>query len=267
MMGQKGLYALLQFSPIPERMEFLNVGVVLIIPERQYVGVRVAENLKRIEKLFGPQPKRYFRDVKEAFAKRISNEFSSFYSHEKFEHFVNTRANFMRVTNPLPIAVSDPDAELNLLFDELVGDDVKVVRLPRIATQLRDKFERAGVSAYVSHPEPIELPEGVVISTPYGYQKSSYNYIDPVRLSGDASAALGEAGKRAIEGEWLSNFSKKIGDPKKLIVVADFSNRNNEFYHAVSDVMKNHHVKLYRMDEIGPLVDDIKNHGKAQKLV
>ena len=56
MPAQQGLYALIQFSPIPELMEFLNVGVALFVPEQRYVGVRLADNFRRVERLFGKQP-------------------------------------------------------------------------------------------------------------------------------------------------------------------------------------------------------------------
>jgi Protein of unknown function (DUF3037) len=48
MSSNQGYYAILQFSPKPERLEFLNVGVVLFVPERNFVGVRFSKSLKRV---------------------------------------------------------------------------------------------------------------------------------------------------------------------------------------------------------------------------
>lgn len=266
MSAQQGLYALIQFSPIPERMEFLNVGAILLVPEQGYVGVRLAENFRRVEKLFGKQSKSYIENLKHSFKQRIEREFAKEFDRSKFEYFINSRANDIRLSKAQPILVHDPKKDLDELFEELVGDDASSIRLPKIATQFREKLERAGVTPFVEHPEPVELPEGVVINAQYAYQNGSYNLIDPVRLSGDSNTALKEASKRAIEGHWLRRYSVSKGDPKRLIVVGEFSPDKNDFFRAVDEMMVSHGVKLYRLDNIGPLVEDIKSNAKLHGL-
>lgn len=266
MAAQQGLYALLQFSPIPERMEFLNVGAVLIVPEQSYVGVRLAENFRRVERLFGKQSKSYVENLKASFRKRLEVEFSGEFHRDKFDYFLKSRANDLRLSKAQPILVHDAPADLDELFEELVGDDVQAVKLPKITKQFGEKLRRAGVTPFVENPDPVDLPQGVTIKAHFAYQNGNYNLIDPVRLSGDTGIALKEASKRAIEGQWLRSHSANTDHPKRLVVVGEFDPKKSDFYHAVEGMMVNHGVKLYRLDEIDPLIEDIKANAKLHGL-
>jgi hypothetical protein len=258
MSKMRGFYALLQFSPLPERYEFVNIGVLLVVPTERFIGVRYSQGLKRVEKLFGKQPANYFDVLKAAFEQRIKVEFSNEFSLERVEQFARSRANQMRISKLLPVAVDQPEMDLEALFDDLVGENEIVRRQPKVSVELKKKFEKAGIAMYVRKPEPVRLPEGVTIDAPYAYQNGSLNLIDPVRLSADSADALAQASKRAIEGQWLRNYSKNSSVPKKLIVVADFENQEPKFIKAMSDVMREHQVKLYEIDNCEALLEDIR---------
>lgn len=257
---QQGSYALLQFSPRPERLEFVNVGVLLVVPQLKYVGIKFSKSVRRVERLFGKQVQYSIDVAKEAFENRLKKEIESSYDYRKIEYFAKRRANQMRLSQLMPIAVEKPDIDLEQLFEELVGDDRERRRQPKVSVKLKEAFQRAGVVHYLRPPGPIVLDEyGVTINAQFSYQNGVYNLIDAMRLSGGASNALKEAGKRAIEGQWLRKHSAKEGGKlKQLVVVGDFISQQDTFYSAVRDVMQQHRVKLYRLDDMRPLLEDIE---------
>ena len=264
MRSKQGSYALLQYSPIPERLEFVNVGVVLFVPEESYVGVRYSRGLKRVERLYGKQPSGYFNTIKEAFASRLRLDFSGKIDAEKLQNFASSRANNLRMTRILSVAFDNAaEKELNTLFDVLVGEEFVRSRSPKLASELKRKFEQAGVASYVQKPAVVRLPEGIEIDVPYGYQNGSLNLISPIRLSGDPEFALANASRQAIEGQWLKRHSVGSSEPKQLVVVGDFSDQKPAFISAVEDMMVQHDVKLYDWDNVEPLIADIREHGSS----
>jgi hypothetical protein len=261
---RKGFYAILQYSPVPERFEFVNFGVVLVVPEDRYIGIRFSKSQKRIEKLFGRQSKVFLDALKAGLEKRLRLEFAKASNLEHLISFAQKRANSIRISEFLPIAVEAPEADLSDLFDSLVGDDPVVDRAPRVTTKLREELRKAGIFHYVDeHPDPVDLPEhGVTVSAPFGYQNGSYNLVDAMRLGADSGNALKEAGKRAIEGQLLaSHYANKV-DRKRLVVVGDFARQRDEFYRTISDLMEQHKVRLYRLDDLAPLLNDIEKNGR-----
>lgn len=263
----QGSYAVLQFSPLPERLEFVNIGVVLLVPSTRYMAVKFSESAKRVEKLFGRLDDGYFHLVKTAFAHRIEMEVKTDWSLERLERFGRSRANEMRLSKLLPIAVTEqPEAILNKLFSELVGGSPKVKKQPKIRTELRRKFELAGVEKLLARPKPVKLRAGVIIEAPYAYQNGTYNLIDPMRMGTGADHALREAGKRAIEGRWLYDSTRGTDTPKRLVVVGDFQQQDESLFPAIESVMSEHQVKLYSFDELDPLLEEIRKSSILHSL-
>jgi hypothetical protein len=262
MSDKQGYYALLQYSAIPERFEFVNVGVALFVPDRRLVKVRFSHGLKRVERLFGKQPSGYLDVLKSNFESRLLSEAASL-NLERLVKFANSRANKMRVSNLLPIVVDDADADIDQLFNSLVGEDEISPRRRKVSAELKDKFEVAGVDAFLQKPEPVRLPQGVTIDAPFAYQNGAYNLIDAVRLHGDAGDALAQASERAVKGQWLHQYSKHAGKLRQLVVVGDFASQDHSFRHAVHQMMQEHYVRLYDLNEVQPLIEDIRSHGRV----
>ena len=162
----------------------------------------------------------------------------------------------------MPIMVEDCEVELQKLFLELVGKENNPPREPRIRRKLKEAFARNGVEHYLDKPDEIALPEyGLKINAPYGYQNGCYNLVDGIRISDNISDGLREVGKKAIEGNLLWKHFEGAGpNCKRLIIVGDFSQQSNEFYHAVQDQMDDANVKLHRLDNLRPLLNDIEHN-------
>lgn len=259
----RSYYALVQYSAHPERMEFVNVGVALFVPESGFVGVRFADGVGRVERLFGKQPKPYLDALKDGLERRLHAQFSRGVSASSFEDFAEKRANELRVSKPMPVSVDDPQRVLSELFKELVGEERPKAREPRVAKRLHEAFEKAGVVHYLDPRPEVDLPEyGVKVSVPFGYQNGCYNLVDAMRLPRSVQEGMREAGKRAMEGNLVWRHYANQASPKRLVVVGDFSHQTNEFFHAVSEQMDQAHVKLHRLDDLRPLLRDIEQNAK-----
>lgn len=265
-----GLYALVQFSPVPERLEFLNIGLVLLAPALEFVGIRFARGQSRLERAFGRQSKSYLDALKAAVESRLRGELAKFPDGSSFGEFARRRANDVRISGFLPIMVSNPRSDFDQLFDELVGEDERPAREPRIRRRLREAFSANKVEQFLERPEEIDLPEyGMKVNVPFGYQNGCYNLIDGMRLSASVSEGLREAGKRSFEGGLIWKHFERGEVCKRLVVVGDFSQQSNAFYHAVKEQFDDSNVRLHRLDDMRPLIRDIlenaEEHGKIHR--
>ena len=59
--------------------------------------------------------------AKQSFVRRLKIEWEGVPTVEQFQHFVDTRANELRLTAPRWVRVCDPANDLQRLFDELVA--------------------------------------------------------------------------------------------------------------------------------------------------
>ncbi len=253
----QGKYALVQYCPVPERLEFLNIGLVLSVPEIGALKVRFYRGHSRLDRMFGRQSKSYLDALKDSFAVRLSEELSRRPEGAGFDEFVQKRANDIRVSRLLPLLVSDVDADFERLFNELVGEDDRAQREPRMRKKLREAFIKHRVEGLLDNPAEVDLPEyGLKINVPYGYQNGCYNLIDGMRLSANINDGLREAGKRSMEGGLIWKHFEG-GQCKRLVVVGDFSQQSNAFYNAVCDQFEEANVRLHRLDDMRPLLNDI----------
>ena len=264
----RGYYALVQFCPVPERMEFLNVGLLLTIPAIGYGKIEFVEEPKRVERLFGRQRREYFQYIKDATAFRLQNLLAHRELVRDFNEFSERRANEIRLTNLLEVRVSgDPDIEFDRLFAKLVESQRKRKATTRARTRLKKTFKDFRIEHLLEKPDTVDMEEfDLKVSAPFAYQNGSYNLIDSIRMSENHSESLREAGKKAFEGSLLFRHSQ-LTRQMKMIVVADFSEQSSGFYNAVREHFEDSQVILYRFDEVHFLVEDVlKNVGGAPKL-
>ena len=257
MENHQGSYALVQFCPVPERLEFLNIGLVLVVPALNVVRIKFAGSSSRIDRLFGRQSKAYLDAIKRSFEVRLCDELKRSMGGSSFQEFVERRANDIRVTRLMSVRIGDIEADFSRLFDELVGDNGPVVREPRMRRKLREAFVSHQVDQFLDQPDDVELPEyGLKVSVPYGYQNGCYNLIDGMRVPANVNDGLREAGKRSMEGALIWKHFEQA-NCKRLVVVGDFAKQSNAFYQAVRDQFEGSNVSLYRLDDIRPLLNDI----------
>jgi len=123
MKPQRGYYSLIQFCPDASRLEAVNVGVVLFCPALDFLSARTTSNNRRAEALVGRSrlERASLNAAKEAIERRLEVDRGSFQGIEDLENFVNTRGNWLKLTQARPVKVFNPESELEKLYAELVG--------------------------------------------------------------------------------------------------------------------------------------------------
>lgn len=259
MRSAQGYYSVIQYSEFPERGEFVNIGVILLSPVPPGVLLRFAKSSRRVERAFNVNLGAHFSNLKASLEERIMSEFGSRWDEDSFKTFISMRSGKVRLSPLRSIYVEDPVWVLEDLFAKLVSDIPNVRRGERVSTKLKSKLQFNGVENLLDRPEPIRLPQGVTINAPYGYQNGSYNLIDAVSLQGNPDQAIERASTFAIEGEWLYEATR-AAEQKQLIMVGDIDGQQSPFVTALSDMLKKHHVKFFALNEIEPLVADIRKN-------
>ncbi len=120
---KRGYYSLIQFCPDPSRLEAVNVGVVLLCPDADFIAARTSAGNQRAKKLVGSGEldKPALNLAKQAIEHRLEVDRASFKTHEDLRKFVDTRGNNLKLTTPRPIKVFDPSEDLDNLFAEFFG--------------------------------------------------------------------------------------------------------------------------------------------------
>lgn len=201
MSDRQGFYSVIQFLPVPERFEFVNIGVVLFAPSARSVEVKIAPDYSRINRLFG-QPESKLKWLTNSLENRMHTDFGAGWDRRSLEKFAALRTGHIQMSAPLPILVDqEPKVALESLFDEMVTQTPKSSRAKKAASVFKQRLVMAGVlDLVVQAPTEVPLPQGVTIKVPYAYQNGAYNLIDPVRLEGTPEEALKNASSKAVEG-------------------------------------------------------------------
>ncbi len=203
-----GHYSIVQYCPDPSRLEAANVGVVLFCQELHYLGVRTARGDGRIRRFFGSKglDRERLHSTKLSIQRRLMIDRDQFTTLAALEQFAATRVNAMRLTpfRMMVVPVDAPEAELNRLFDRLVGGRAHGDEAPRKSALERASSARA-LAPLVRRNVTVTLPAfDMRVTVPYGLKNGRFNLIQPARFRNLApSAILARAGCFAVEGDLL----------------------------------------------------------------
>ena len=132
--------------------------------------------------------------------------------------FVNSRANLLLPTEPRPIKVSDPQAELAKLFESLVGGRKRRAGRPEAATrerELNDRFDvllaERGLLQRVERNVQIDSPLlDRTFVFPFAYRNGHLNVIQSVAFEGSKNNNIDRACQLAVEGQDLAERLEPI---------------------------------------------------------
>lgn len=268
MKPSKGYYSLIQYCPDLGRLEAANVGVLLFCPERMFLEARVSKTNERIRDFFGAKGHDWQRikSLKQGICDRVEREQSSIRGVEDLEKFIAQRANLIQITAPRPMKVTDPEAELDQLFKELVGETAKRSSSKNLKKILDERFHEAHLDRKVRRDVMIEVPAfEKPVAFPFGFKNGRFNLINPVSFMGDhVDQSVATACKYAVEGRSL--YFKPDPEPElgqlQLVIVGHFRADDQEAPQAVRRVFQENNVKLFRDTELHTLVDEIRRTGK-----
>jgi hypothetical protein len=260
-----GYYFLIQYCPDLARDEAANVGVVLFCPELHFLKARTARSNDRIRQFFRPARPDWTRInvVKQFVERRLTIDRDQFHDLASLERFAATLANAVRMTKPRAIAVSDPEMELNRLFEELVGDRVRW-RSARIRRILDCSFRAADVAPYIQRNLTVALPGFErTVRVPYAFQNGRLNLIQVACFRDlTAGAIIQKAGRYAFEGDLLYRHRDSTLGDLQLIVVGQFASEQKDIAVAVAEILEDARTELYTTKEIDRLLDVIRTTGK-----
>src|SRR5439155_9123320 len=140
------------------------IGVVLFCPDLRFLKVRTSRGNDRVRRFFRSTDLdlRRINAFKEAFEERVSSEADHLQSIEDFRIFIDTRANQLRLSEPRPMKVFDPEKDLAELFESLVGGRQRDEHAAVMRRELRWKFEdllqERGVAEKVERGVRVHLP-------------------------------------------------------------------------------------------------------------
>lgn len=118
----QGHYSIVQYLAQPDRLEFINIGVVLFASSAEGALIKIQPDFSRLNKLFGKQDRRQVQTMYEALARRVHADARDLWSHSALAKFAAMRSGHVQLSQPLPVLVGESAEEtLNSLFDELVA--------------------------------------------------------------------------------------------------------------------------------------------------
>lgn len=269
-METRGYYSLVQFLPNLSRHEAVNIGIVLYSPEEQRTNVRLLKANSRIRQFFGKQDWSFIEYSKEALRYRLQHE--HFKSKGDLEAFISKRANSIQLTELHPASIKNLEADTERLFGELVAPQ-KVGRKKRIDKAFGDRLLEAGVRGLVDQSVQVRFPYfDEPLRAPYGYQNGRYNILSPIQFGSDSREVITKVGEKAVQGDLLFKNPDPIHGQLRLNVIAKFpDDLPSDARGLIEEVFGEHHVKLYSLDNLSPLLDDIREaaaeHGRKVEPV
>ena len=247
-------YSIVQFSPRPERFEFINVGVLVFEKQQRRVVSKLSSDFGRVRKFFGEASSSFLKSALEDFSDRVEYELSKCEFNISAEKFNSKRLGMFQITPILPISGKNASEVAANLFTDLVDVKVRHVPIERVGTRLATAFKDAGVfSLLEKQPKPVRIEKwGVSVKADFGYQNGVFNLIDAARFD-ESERGLAEAGKRILEGRALAETLEH-----RLVVVGDFGDQSNSFVDSLKDEFDEAEAKLFTLKEIDKLADEIR---------
>jgi hypothetical protein len=127
----KGFFSIVRYCPDLARGEFANVGIVLVVPELAFFGIRFSDDNEGPRQRFG---KNAFDDTRLTVAKRslegrLREEGKSWTNADELLTFGKKEGNHLLLSAPRTILAVDPVAELAELYEKLVHVEAGLLRV------------------------------------------------------------------------------------------------------------------------------------------
>jgi hypothetical protein len=98
-------------------MEVCNLGVIVICPELNFSEIKMVKSCrKRIKSIFGKnQPLDQIESTKQHFSKLVKDK--NIITLNALKQFQTTRANAIQLTEPKSMLITNPQKDIDELFD------------------------------------------------------------------------------------------------------------------------------------------------------
>ena len=263
-MPTRGYYSLIQFCPDTCRLEAANIGVVLLCPEQGFFDLKVATSNDRVRRFFGLEGVQLSRvsDARRALESRFRTERERFQSVEGLLQFSRSLGGNLFVTDPRPVKVYDPAAELENLFTALVGsrDGNQGGRM-----ELRQRVrltldERPALKGKLLYNQKVRVPgSGAALTAPVAFQNGTLNLIKPLEIN---SSTINQAHILAVSGDLLRKHPEDLETPTELwIALGNPARETDEALAQQAQALKlfrEYDLPVFRQDRLDELADAIE---------
>jgi hypothetical protein len=259
----RAFYSIVQYLPDSGRAEAANAGIILFVPSANWIDILSSPTLERIRKFFAPGKQQLHRIelALEALKNRITLARNEFKDENDFGHFIAARADTVRLTAPRLVVVGDPLSDLNLLYDELVGDHDTVLqprsRIAPLPPRVAEVFGRLEAEKRAWRPGAIMVPT-ILRRFPVSmaYQNGTANYVRAESLARGRrlESRLEQLG---FNGQ-LIHQHKINGMQSKLIVLSTDRSASRETEERFQTALEEFHVRFvpsYLTDEFAAEVE------------
>ena len=253
----RGYYSILRYIPDLERGEGANIGVVLFCPELRFLEAQTARGNDRVRRFFRSSELdlRRINAFKEMFEERVSIEAGRIETIEDFRTFIDTRANQLRLSEPRPVKVLDPEKTLNELFEELVGGRLRGAHAVEARRQLRWQFEellkQRGVAEKVQRDVRVRLPiMDREVNFSYMFRNGRPNLVKAEAFEAEVKRNIDRASVLAVEAVEL----KDAPEHYKVNVIASFKPGDNDSREHIRALLRRFEVDVHAEEEIENLV-------------
>ena len=206
---KKGYYTLVQFCPDHSRRESANIGVILCVPDAQFVRARMTTSHDRIRRFWrGAVDLGWLKIAKESVERRLDVAGASLAHIEDLSRFIATRANQMVLTEPRPVKVINPEDDLDRLFEELVDHRKPRRRREPVIPELDQAFRRPSLASRIRFDERVTVPiVGRTLEIPYAYRNGALYLVRPLIVQ--TGSPIQGVESLATEGNLLQRKSER----------------------------------------------------------
>lgn len=266
----KGYFSIVQYCPDLARREAVNIGVVLVVPDRLFLDTKLVTTNKRVKRFFGTKgdDANLLTEFKNSFVSRIDAEQLRIDSLESFEKFVDTRGNQIQLTKPAFVKVRDCRETLQHLFEKLVsGKDSKRKKRESFKDSLQKLFEKGNVAHLIEKDILLPVPGlNIDAKVPYAYLNCAFHALHPVDFALDNEGMkFTRASKYSMEGKFLQSQSNDEYGEINVEVIGRFASDADPSIAAVRKVLDESNVKLRLESELPELIDEIRRTGRERK--
>lgn len=216
---QQGYYSLVQYCPDPARAEVANVGVLLFSPGHEFIDVRLSKGVQHVKSIFKGRDldAEQIRFAKKTIKDRVAHQKKELQTLDDLKQFISLRFNTVLLTPPRSIAVEDPSAQLEALFQELVGPESQRRTLPRPYPEVDAFFRQPEIAQHVEFDKEIIIPKyNRPVKMPYVFTNGQVFHVMPHRFT-----SASEAFRIMGEGKLLARFGAECGQEQVFNVLPE----------------------------------------------
>ena len=261
-------YSIVQYCPDLARRETVNIGVVLLVPERAFLQTRMVADNERVRHFFGTSgdDAKLLNAFKKSFSARIEAEHGRVSTLESFQKFIDTRGNQIQLTEPAFVKVRDCHESIDQLFEQLVSGRAKSHKRESFTQSLQSRFDAGKVADLVETNVPISVPFlNREIKVPFGFQNGAFHLLQPVTFAPDKEESnFNRALKYSMEGRILQEHPDDEYGPLQFNVIGRFASMSDPSISIVRKVLAESNVRLHLDHDLSALVDEIRRTGKPR---